>query len=166
MYTALNSGIKELSKAYEKDIWELILSRGRSKGTGLAIYKVHYSVSSSSEGSSIHKLELMPIDADEDVESVLQIFATDPGTASNDINFADSTLLAAGVIRAGTGVSQPLTVTTVFENEKFNQNIFVTLKGNSYTRDVNYYLELKESKLSLDEQTVATLTNIRNTGSQ
>ena len=26
------------------------IARGRSKGTGLAIYKVHYSVSSSSEG--------------------------------------------------------------------------------------------------------------------
>jgi hypothetical protein len=26
LYTALNSGIKELSKAYEKDIWELIRS--------------------------------------------------------------------------------------------------------------------------------------------
>ena len=90
--------------------------------------------------------------------------ATDPGTATADINFADSTLLAAGVIRAGTGVSQPLTVTTVFENEKFNQNIFVTLKGSGsgYNQDINYYLELKESKLSLDEQTVATLTNIRN----
>ena len=124
-----------------------------------AVEKINLSTNDGLTGYSIHKLELMPIDADEDVESVLQIFATDPGTASNDINFADSTLLAAGVIRAGTGVSQPLTVTTVFENEKFNQNIFVTLKGNSYTRDVNYYLELKESKLSLDEQTVATLTN-------
>ena len=130
------------------------------------VEKINLSTNDGLTGYSIHKLELMPIDADEDVESVLKIFATDPGTASNDINFAESTLLAAGVIRAGTGVSQPLTVTTVFENEKFNQNIFVTLKGNSYTRDVNYYLELKESKLSLDEQTVATLTNIRNTGSQ
>jgi len=128
--------------------------------------KIFLSTNDGLTGYSIHKLELMPIDADEDVESVLQIFAVDPGTPTDNINFADSTLLAAGVIRAGTGVAQPLTVTTVFENVKFNQNIFITLKGGSYTRDVNYYLELKESKLSLDEQTVATLTNIRNTGSQ
>jgi hypothetical protein len=133
-----------------------------------AVEKINLSTNDGLTGYSIHKLELLPIDADEDVESVVKIFATDPGTATADINFADSTLLAAGVIRAGTGVSQPLTVTTVFENEKFNQNIFVTLKGSGsgYNQDINYYLELKESKLSLDEQTVATLTNIRNTGSQ
>jgi len=128
--------------------------------------KINLSTNNGLTGYSITKLELMPIDADEDVESVVQIFAIDPGTASDNIDFSDTTLLGAGVIRAGTGVAQPLTVTTVFDNIKFNQDIFVTLKGGSYTRDVNYHIELKESKLSLDEQTVATLKNIRNAGAE
>lgn len=115
-------------------------------------------------GYTINKFELLPIDADEDVESVVKIFSVEPDTIDADINFSETTLLAAGVIRAGTGVAQPLTAITVFDNVKFNQDIYITLKGGSYTRDVNYYLELKESKLSLDEQSVATLKNIRNSG--
>ena len=113
-------------------------------------------------GYQITKFDILPIDADEDVESVVQIYSVPQTTARNTINFDDPTLLAAGIIRAGTGVSQPLTAVTVFDNMKFNQDIFVTVKGNSYTRSINYYIELQQVKLSLDENTVATLKDIRN----
>jgi hypothetical protein len=113
-------------------------------------------------GYKIKKFELMPIDADEDVESTVKVYSVEQSTVDADIDFNQNTLLAVGIIRAGTGVSQPLTVITVFDNVKFNQDIFVTLKGGSYTRDVNYYIEVEQSTLRLDEQTVATLKNIRN----
>ena len=51
----------------------------------------------------------------------------------------------------------------IFDNEKFNQDIFVTnvdVVGNS--APINYYIELEQIKLSLDENTVATLKDIRN----
>ena len=112
-------------------------------------------------GYQITKFDILPIDADEDVESVVQIYSVPQTTARNTINFDDPTLLAAGIIRAGTGVSQPLTAVTVFDNMKFNQDIFVTVKGNSYTRSINYYIELQQVKLSLDEATVATLKDMR-----
>jgi hypothetical protein len=53
-------------------------------------------------------------------------------------------------------------VTTIFDNIKFNQDIYITLKNSSYTAEINYYMELEKSDLALDEQTVATLKNIRN----
>ena len=50
----------------------------------------------------------------------------------------------------------------VFDNEKFNQDIYVTCKDISDGEKCNYYIELEQSKLDLNEQTVATLKDIRN----
>ena len=124
--------------------------------------RISLSTNNGLTGYKIKKFELMPIDADEDVESTVKVYSVEQSTVDADIDFNQNTLLAVGIIRAGTGVSQPLTVITVFDNVKFNQDIFVTLKGGSYTRDVNYYMEVEQSTLALDEQTVATLKNIRN----
>ena len=115
-------------------------------------------------GYQIHKFQLMPKDPEEDIRATVKIYSIDQDTIDENIDFSDASLLAAGIIRGGTGVGQPLTEVTIFDNIKVNQNIFVTVKGSSYTVPVNYYIELKESKLSLDEQSVATLKNIRNTG--
>jgi len=125
------------------------------------ISQIRLSTNDGLTGYQITKFDILPVDADEDVESVVQIYSVPQTTARNTINFDDPTLLAAGIIRAGTGVSQPLTAITVFDNMKFNQDIFVTVKGNSYTKSVNYYIELEQVKLSLDEATVATLKDMR-----
>ena len=51
----------------------------------------------------------------------------------------------------------------VFDNMKFNQDIFVTnVDGGAENRAINYYIELEQVKLRLDENTVATLKDIRN----
>jgi hypothetical protein len=113
-------------------------------------------------GYEITKFQVMPTDANIDVESVVKIYSVQETTVTDQIDFSESTLLAASIIRAGSGVAQPLTVTTIFDNIKFNQDVFVTLKNSSYTAEINYYIEMKQSDLSLDEQTVATLKNIRN----
>ena len=113
-------------------------------------------------GYEITKFQVMPTDANIDVESVVKIYSVQETTVTDQIDFSESTLLAASIVRAGSGVTQPLTVTTIFDNIKFNQDIFVTLKNSSYTAEINYYIEMKQSDLSLDEQTVATLKNIRN----
>ena len=125
------------------------------------IDQVRLSTNNGLTGYQITKFDILPVDADEDIESVVQIYSVPQTTARNTINFDDPTLLAAGIIRAGTGVSQPLTAITVFDNMKFNQDIFVTVKGNSYTKSINYYIELEQVKLSLDEATVATLKDMR-----
>ena len=50
----------------------------------------------------------------------------------------------------------------IFENMIFNQDIYVTHLEQTGTQSVNYYIELEQVKLSLDENTVATLKDIRN----
>jgi len=112
-------------------------------------------------GYKVIKFELLPVDASEDIESVVQIYTVSQDAARNTINFDDPTLLAAGIVRGGTGVSQPLTQITVFDTIKFNQDIFITLKGADYTASVNYVLELEQMQLNLDEATSATLKDMR-----
>jgi len=130
------------------------------------IDKIFLATNDGLTGYTINKFQLMPKDPEEDIRSTVKIYSTPQTTASETIDFNETDLLATGIIRGGTGVGQPLTEVTIFDNVKFNQNIFVTTKGSTYTVPVNYYIELKESKLSLDEQSVATLKNIRNIGSQ
>jgi hypothetical protein len=134
----------------------------RARGADNTIDTISLHTNNGSTGYRIKNFEIMPIDADEDVESVVKIYTIPQTSATADIDFSDNTLLAAGIVRAGTGVSQPLTATTIFDNMTFNQDIFVTIKGNSYTKDVNYYFELEAIKLDLGENTVATLKDIRN----
>ena len=128
--------------------------------------KIFLATNNGLTGYTINKFELMPKDPEEDIRSTVKIYAVEQSSISENIDFNESDLLATGIIRGGTGVGQPLTEMVVFDNVKVNQNIFVTCKGSSYTVPVNYYIELKESKLSLDEQSVATLKNIRNNKSQ
>ena len=47
----------------------------------------------------------------------------------------------------------------------FNQDIYITLRCHNAAADVNYYIELEQVKLDLNENTVATLKDIRNNAS-
>ena len=52
-------------------------------------------------------------------------------------------------------------------NEKFNQDIFVTVSdANAGSVRCNYYIELEQMSLDLSEQTVTTLKDIRNVGAE
>ena len=56
----------------------------------------------------------------------------------------------------------PVVNAVIFDQEIFNQDIFVTHKIRNGTGSVNYYIELEQISLTLDENTVATLKDIRN----
>jgi len=55
-----------------------------------------------------------------------------------------------------------LVPTIIFDHEIFNQDIYVTHWSDSGADACNYYIELEQVKLSVDESTVATLKDIRN----
>ncbi len=125
-------------------------------------------------GYRIKKFELMPYDpTDENIESVTKVFTIPPrevsdlagGTlpAVNDsINFSDNTLLAAGFHKNASIGNYSADQIVVFDNMTFNQDIYVTFEADSATDRMNYYIELEQVKLRLDENTVATLKDIRN----
>ena len=116
-------------------------------------------------GYRIKKFDLLPIDPDEDVESAVKVYSIKQTVIDADINFSEQTLLAAGILRGGTSVGQPITLISIFDKVTFNQDIFVTNKGASYTRNVNYYLELETVSLDDVEATAVILKNFRNTNS-
>ena len=80
------------------------------------------------------------------------------------IDFADNTLLACAVTQDYTAAYQlGWNQHIIFDQEIFNQDIYVThtdVVGNALP--VNYYIELEQVKLDLNQNTVATLKDIRN----
>jgi hypothetical protein len=115
-------------------------------------------------GYKIVKFELMtnePGNAQQElVAKIFKIEQSSVPTASAKIDFSDSTLLAAGMfIQSTTNYSHYQT--TIFDNEVFNQDIYVTHTDNDGNDPVNYYIELEQVKLSVDEAAVATLKDMR-----
>ena len=137
-----------------------------------AVDKVSLATRDGSTGYRITKFQLMPhlfgASAGE-LESTVKIYSTVQTTANGTIDFSDQELLAAGIINAeAIADSEPTIVTTVFDLMIFNQDIYITHHNEhgTDTGPVNYYIEMEQIKLSLDENTVATLKDIRNIASQ
>ena len=113
-------------------------------------------------GYKIVKFEVMSPDANSNVEAVLKIYKIKQTTNTSDVDFSDNTLLAAALINDTTDRNyMPIPIVT-FDNEIFNQDIYITNKGQDNPSSVNYYIELEQVKLDLTENTVATLKDIRN----
>ena len=123
-----------------------------------------------SMGYKIKKFELFPDTPGQDnSESVVQIFSipqSTPSTTAVTVDFSDNTLLAAAFYGAASSTDYPQKTTVVFDNMTFNQDIYVTHTNTAGSRAVNYYIELEQMKLDLNENTVATLKDIRNIKSQ
>jgi hypothetical protein len=119
-------------------------------------------------GYRIVKFQLFPRNFNISEEYNLAIWSDSQGTftaaspyALTTFDFSDNTLLAAGFIETVGGSSEGLNEIVVFDNETFNQDIFVTHVSQAAAA-CNYYIELEQISLDLNEATVATLQSIRN----
>ena len=97
-----------------------------------------------------------------DQESVVKIFKVTQSSVTGTIDFSDGNLLGVGywalIATANTeGVGGPV----IFEQEVFNQDIFVTHKDNNTGEECNYYLELEVMPLTDNAAAVSTLRDIR-----
>jgi len=121
-----------------------------------------------STGYRITKFQVIPADPSTDnMEATIKIYKIPQATASNTIDFEDQTLIAAAYIENHDGTSagfSNFTNAVIFDTEIFNQDISVTLAAGSGagTSGVNFYFELELVKLDLNENTMATLKDIRN----
>jgi|TARA_R110002110_G_scaffold243908_1_gene460418 hypothetical protein len=131
-----------------------------------AIQTIPLSTNNGSTGYKIIKFEIMTNSISAaSVEHTIQIFKIPQaeGSATQVIDFSNPTLLAAAVTMSRVDAfNAPLTSEVIFDNEIFNQDIYVTHKDNQSSEACNYYIELEMVKLALDENTVATLKDIRN----
>ena len=115
-----------------------------------------------STGYRIVKFQLMGLTENLDYETSVQIYKIEQTTLDQTVDFSDNTLLAAGLYGdQATGSVRPRQI-VIFDQEIFNQDIYVVHKAASGSNAINYYIELEQMPLALDENTVATLKDIRN----
>tara|TARA_Y100001938_G_scaffold138448_1_gene203993 strand:+ start:1270 stop:1716 length:447 start_codon:yes stop_codon:yes gene_type:complete len=100
-------------------------------------------------------------------EQVMKIFKTSQeGAVSAEVNFTDSDLLAVAFYQE-TGAGDAISKTITFDNEVFNQDIYITCAdGGGGTKPCNYYIELETMDLSDVESTQLTLKSLRDIASQ
>ena len=98
-------------------------------------------------------------------EHLMQIWSIEqtPASITGDVDFSDQTLLGSAISNNSTsGYDNPNVTTVIFDNITFNQDIYVTHHDGQSSLACNYHIELEQMPLTLDEQTVATLKDIRN----
>jgi hypothetical protein len=113
-----------------------------------------------STGYRIVNFRVMP-KTDALIETTMKIYKIEQSTNTSDMDFSDNTLLAAAFY-AQTASTDANKEIIIFDKEIFNQDIYITLKAHSSAGELNYYLELEQVKLDLNQNTVATLKDIRN----
>jgi len=114
-------------------------------------------------GYRIVKFETIGPDNNATFENVLKIYKVSPPAIDANMDFSDNTLLAATLTEGSSASGVTGFKPVIFDKEIFNQDIYVT---NSGTASINYYIELEQINLDLNESTVATLKDIRNVKTQ
>jgi len=99
-------------------------------------------------------------------EHIVKIYKTQQSSIDGVIDFSDNRLLAAAFLEGSTSVTSTDGVIVIFDTEIFNQDIYITHSDIEATSECNYYIELEQMPLDLNQQTVATLKDIRNVGAE
>jgi len=115
-------------------------------------------------GYKIVKFEIIgPEPGQDHMENIVKIYKVSQLTIDNAVDFSDNTLLGVAYLTDNAGEQYPLASTVIFDQEIFNQDIYVThIDVGAYARACNYYIELEQIKLDVNASTVATLKDIRN----
>ena len=132
--------------------------------------KISLKTNNGSTGYRIVKFEIFPNNpGTESSESTVQVFKVEQASVSTSaasVDFSNNTLIAAAFYAKSAGVDNADKEVVIFDNDIFNQDIFVTHTDTAATQAVNYHIELEQIKLDLTENTVATLRDIRNNAAQ
>ena len=135
--------------------------RGKIADGGIDIISLH--TNTGSTGYRIVKMQIMHAEpGQQDAEHTFKIYSVPQTTVDNAIDFSDNTLLAAAYLTDDKNTLGTTSTVVVFDNTTFNQDIYVTHEDTTGSQPANYYMELEEVKLDLNQSTVATLKDIRN----
>ena len=125
--------------------------------------RLRLSTNTGSIGYRIVKFQVMGPDASETAASAIKIYKIKQPVIDGNIDFSDNTLLAAAIYQQNvTGQNYPIDALVIFDNEIFNQDIFISQRGDAASAKINYYIELEQMNLDISQNTVATLKDIRN----
>jgi len=135
----------------------------RGKIADNAIDTITLHTNDGSTGYRIVKFELLGIQPGSVTqESTVQIFSVPQTTAVNTVDFSNQELLGAAFYRSSNSTDHTTTLNVIFDRMVFNHDIDVTHVESAGAQAVNYHIELEQVKLDLNENTVATLKDIRN----
>ena len=95
-------------------------------------------------------------------ENILKIYSIPQSAVDATVDFSDNTLLGVAFLKHGSTNTTYDTEIILFDNTTFNQDIYITSIDPADSSAMNYYFELEQVKLDLNENTVATLKDIRN----
>ena len=138
----------------------------RGKMIDGAIDQISLHTNDGSTGYRIKKVQCVPENpGTTNTEHVFKIYKIPQTAVTGSIDFSDNTLLASVYLSSRDDRYGGDNI-IVFDNEIFNQDIYLTHDDTNNAGAVNYYIELEQVKLNLDENTVATLKDIRNIKSQ
>jgi hypothetical protein len=113
-------------------------------------------------GYRIIKFQLMFPDLATSLKSVVKVFKNFQDTIPDTISFSDDNMLACGIMSGKADqTAYPEDLIAVFDQEIFNQDIYVTHSEVAGAASINYYIELEAIKLSEQDAMVTTLQSIR-----
>jgi len=114
-------------------------------------------------GYQIRKFQIMHTEPGQlEAEHTVKIYSVSQTAVNNAIDFSNQALLAVAYIKDHDGVAYAGKSFVIFDNMTFNQDIYITHEDTNGAYACNYYIELEQFKLDLNENTVATLKDIRN----
>ena len=126
--------------------------------------RIKLSTNNGLTGYKIRKLQLFSIQPGVlDEEHIVQVFTVPHNDTSfyDNVDFNDPTLLAAAYYKDDDQNYNPGFINVIIDSSKFNQDIYITHADVASSNKVNYYLELEQVKLDINEATVATLKDMR-----
>ena len=111
--------------------------------------------------SKFNVIGTSPMKTDQSI--IGQVFKSDQtGSITDVVNFTNSDLIAVATYEDTNSKELPNSNHIIFDNEKFNQDIFINITDASGgTVACNYYIELEQFSLDLNTSTYHTLKNIR-----
>lgn len=134
--------------------------RGLLKDEG--IDRIYLSTNTGRTGYRIIKFEVIPNNpGGQDPEAILNIFKRKPSSAVALIDFSDNDLVAAAYYSGGSTTTKTQDSVIIFDNDVFNQDIFITLNDDSDNESMNWYVELEQVMLDSNQATVVTLKDMR-----
>jgi len=96
----------------------------------------------------ITKFEIMGPQPRIDANSTVKIYREFQSSIVETVDFNQDQLLAAAILNDDTGATSLPAPIIIFDNALFVRNIYVSQKGDTYTPDINYYIELEEVTVS------------------
>jgi hypothetical protein len=123
--------------------------------------RIRLSTQDGMRGFRVVKFQAMGITENEVYEATIKLYKVKQDTIDANVDFSDPHLLAAILYGDSTSSTVFSQQTVIFDNEIFNQDIYVTFRSIAASSNMNWYLELEEVELNQNSQAVVTLKDIR-----